>query len=80
MPSVAKRNARGRSAHCVALGHGELHNPWRCTISYPSRRRIQYTVRLRINGSYTGDDQVVHYQGQTFSAPGEITGCCVAVP
>jgi hypothetical protein len=73
-------NARGHSARCVALGHGELRNPWRCVISYPSGRRIQYTVRLRVGGSYVGSDQVVDYQGRTFSAAGEITGCCVAVP
>ena len=72
--------ARGRSARCVALGHGELRNPWRCVIFYPSGHRIQYTVRLRLSGSYTGDHQVVRYQGRTFSAAGEITGCCVAVP
>ena len=73
-------NARGRSARCVPLGHGELRNPWRCVISYPSGRRIQWTVRLRVSGSYTGDDQVVQYQGRASPEPGEITGCCVAVP
>ena len=73
-------HARARSARCLPGGSGELHNPWRCLLAYPSGRRIQWTLWLRPSGSYTGSDQVVHYQGQTFAASGEITGCCVAVP
>jgi hypothetical protein len=70
----------GKSAKCIPLGSGELHNPWRCTISYPSGRLVQYRVTISANGSYVGDDQVVHYQGRTTTGPGQITGCCVVVP
>ena len=74
-------NALGKSASCTPLGHGELHNPWRCTIKYASGRLIQYRVTLHANGSYTGDNQVVHYQGRTTSGgSGQISGCCVVIP
>ena len=73
-------SAHALSAHCLPLGTDELRNPWRCLISYPSGRRIQWMVRVRASGAYTGVDQVVHYKGQTFNDSGEITGCCVTVP
>ena len=73
-------HARASSARCLPLGADELRNPWRCLIAYPSGRRIQWTVLLRANGSYTGTGQIVHYQGRTFAEPGEIIGCWVAVP
>jgi len=73
-------HAKGRSASCFPLGSGELHNPWRCAITYPSGRVIQYRVTLHADGSYTGDDEVVRYQGQTHSDTGQIQGCCVVVP
>jgi hypothetical protein len=73
-------NKPGKSATCVPLGPGELHNPWRCEISYRSGRAIQYTVTLSANGSYTGDQQIVHYRDRTSSGTGQITGCCVVVP
>jgi hypothetical protein len=72
--------AKGRRAACSPLGSGELHNPWRCTISYHSGRVIQYRVILHADGSYTGDDEIVHYQGSTHSDTGEIRGCCVVIP
>jgi hypothetical protein len=73
-------NALGKSASCTPLGHGELHNPWRCSINYPSARRIDYTVQISPDGSYTGDNQVVHENGMTRGGDGEISGCCIAVP
>lgn len=71
----------GKSATCKPGPTGELHNPWRCTIKYASGRLIQYRVTLHANGSYTGDDQVVRYQGRTTSGgSGQISGCCVVIP
>src|SRR5579884_4031010 len=62
----------GRSAVCVPLGSGELHNPWRCTISYSSGRAIQYTVTLDASGAFTGEDEIVHYRGTTTTGPGSV--------
>jgi hypothetical protein len=73
-------NAAGLSARCSSLGSGELHNPWRCTISYRSGRVIQYTVTLHANGAYVGGQEIVHYKGRTYSDTGKINGCCVVVP
>jgi hypothetical protein len=70
----------GKHARCVPLGSGELHNPWRCTITYGSGRVIQYTVTLGANGSYSGHHEIVHYQGRTYADTGEISGCCVLIP
>ena len=71
-------NALGKSARCTPLGRGELHNPWRCSITYPSARRIDYTVQISPDGSYTGDNQVVHENGSHSGRDGEISGCCIA--
>lgn len=71
---------RGRSAGCVALGRGELRNPWRCTISYADGRRIQYTVQLHLDGSFAGSDEIVHYGGRSYHDTGQINGCCVVIP
>jgi hypothetical protein len=70
----------GRSATCVPLGSGELHNPWRCTIDYRSGRVIHYRVTLNADGSYTGDHQIVRYRGRTSRGTGAISGCCVVIP
>lgn len=78
-PDPATHKA-GEEASCIALGSGELHNPWRCTISYRSGRVIQYTVTLNANGSYSGDQEIVHYRRRTYSDTGEISGCCVVIP
>lgn len=71
---------RGQRASCVALGHVGLRNPWRCSVTYPDGVRDQYTVRIHLNGSYTGSDQVVDRQGQITHGNGQISGCCVVVP
>jgi hypothetical protein len=73
-------NRAGRAARCTPLGSGELHNPWRCVISYRSGRVIQYTVTLHADGSYIGDQEIVHYQGRTHADTGQINGCCVVIP
>ncbi len=73
-------NELGKSASCAPLGHGELHNPWRCSITYPSGPRFDYSVQISADGSYTGDNQVVHEHGVTRSGDGEISGCCIAIP
>ena len=72
--------ARGRRAVCAALGSGELQNPWRCTISYPSGRVIRYRVTINAGGSYSGDQEIVRYRGRTHRDTGQITGCCIAIP
>lgn len=71
---------RGRRASCAALGHVGLRNPWRCTISYPDGTRVQYTVQVRLNGSYVGSDQIVHRHGVVSRGPAQISGCCIVVP
>jgi hypothetical protein len=78
-PDPATR-ARGRRAHCVPEGSGELHNPWRCTISYTASKRIQYRVQIHADGSFVGSDQRLTDQGRTTSTAGQITGCCIVVP
>jgi len=70
----------GRWASCVPLGAGELRNPWRCTIGYPAGLVDRYLVTINVDGSFTGDHQLVRQHGHTSSGPGEISGCCVAVP
>jgi hypothetical protein len=73
-------NQPGRSASCASLGSGLLRNPWRCTISYPSGRRIEYLVTITASGSYTGEHEIIYYQGRRTPDSGEIRGCCIAVP
>lgn len=68
------------SARCLPLGAGALHNPWRCVLRYPTGRVIQYTVNLRTDGSYTGDQELVLAPAPRHHDTGRITGCCVAVP
>jgi hypothetical protein len=72
--------ARGLRAGCTPLSSGELDNPWRCTITYRSGRVIQYRVTLDPSGSYTGDQEIVHFRGRTYPDTGHITGCCVVIP
>lgn len=72
--------ASGRSAHCVRGRRGELHNPWQCTIRYADGKTVGYRVTINADGSYAGDDQVVIFQGRRSSTPGQISGCCIAIP
>jgi hypothetical protein len=72
--------AGGRSADCVQGARGELRNPWQCTIRYADGKLVSYRVTINADGSYTGDDQRVTYQGRTVAAPGQISGCCIAIP
>lgn len=74
------KGAGGRSADCVPRGSGELHNPWHCTIRYADGKMVSYRVTIAADGSYTGDDQLVSYQGRTSSSPGQISGCCISIP
>lgn len=71
---------RGIRASCMPLGKGELGNPWRCSISYPLGRQIDYLVQIRLNGSYSGSDQVIREHGQNVPGSGQISGCCIVVP
>ncbi|MDQ6836645.1 MAG: hypothetical protein M3016_10715 [Actinomycetota bacterium] len=73
-------NAPGLAARCHPEGGGALMNPWRCVIAYRSRKRIQYTVTIQPDGSYTGDHQVLSYRGRTGPTAGSIRGCCIALP
>lgn len=73
-------NSLGLRATCTPSGRGELHNPWQCSIAYPHQRQIDYTVQIAPDGSYTGGNQVVHDHGSVRSGPGEIDGCCIAIP
>ena len=72
--------AAGLRAGCTPLGSGELRNPWRCSISYASGRDVQHRVTLTASGAYTGDDEIISYQGQTQPDTGVINGCCVTIP
>jgi hypothetical protein len=72
--------APGIRARCIPLGTGELLNPWSCSISYRSGRLIQYRVTLNGDGSYTGDHEIVRFQGRRFPDTGVISGCCVSIP
>jgi hypothetical protein len=71
---------QGRSATCVPEGSGELHNPWRCTITYAHGLVDQYAVTINTDGTYTGDDQIVYGKHGSSRGNGEISGCCIAVP
>jgi hypothetical protein len=72
--------ARGIGADCTPLGSGELHNPWRCSISYGAGRRIDYLVQIRLSGSYSGSHQVIHEHGRAYRGNGQISGCCIVIP
>ncbi|HEY2201288.1 MAG TPA: hypothetical protein VGH56_05340 [Solirubrobacteraceae bacterium] len=76
----AASGPKGLSASCVPLGTGELHNPWRCTITYPHRTADQYSVTINTDGTYTGSDQIVYSHRRSARSDGEISGCCVPVP
>lgn len=73
-------NEKASSASCTPLGQGELHNPWRCVLRYPTGRTIQYQVTLNLNGSYSGDHELLIKPPPPKPASGTINGCCVAVP
>jgi hypothetical protein len=73
-------NQAGSSARCAPLGRGELHNPWQCSITYPSGKRLDYTVQIAPDGTYTGGDQIVHDRLGTRRSDGQISGCCIAIP
>jgi hypothetical protein len=71
---------KANAVHCLALGKRDLHNPWRCVLSYPTGRRFQYQVTISPNGSYVGDHELVLAPPPRHRDTGRITGCCVAVP
>jgi hypothetical protein len=71
---------KASSARCVPLGRGELRNPWRCVLRYPTGRRFQYRVTISADGSYVGDDEVVLAPPPRHHDTGRITGCCIVVP
>jgi hypothetical protein len=73
-------HAPGKRASCKAVGSGELLNPWRCAITYPSGRVNQYRVTINADGSYSGDHQVGRYRGRRYTSPGRISGCCIVIP
>jgi len=73
-------NEPANSARCMPLGKNALRNPWRCVLRYPTGRVIQYTVTLRLNGSYRGDREVILRPAPRHRDTGRITGCCVAIP
>lgn len=62
----------GQRARCRPGGRGELRNPWRCGIAYPSGRVFRFVVTVLPNGSYVGRPAGV--------PGGTITGCCIGVP
>ena len=71
---------RGRRATCSPQGHVGLRNPWSCSIAYPSGLRVQYTVQIRLDGSYSGTNQIIDRRGQITQGTGRISGCCIVVP
>lgn len=71
---------RGLRASCTSSGHVGLRNPWRCLITYAGGLRLQYTVQIRLNGSYLGTYQVIYRNGQVTHGDGQISGCCITVP
>ena len=71
---------KAAAASCVPLGGGELRNPWRCLLRYPTGRRIQYRVTVNANGSYAGADELVLAPRPRHRDTGTISGCCVALP
>jgi hypothetical protein len=79
-PVAEPTHAPGAAADCTPRGSAGLLNPWRCTIIYPSGRRVTYRVTIRAGGSYTGGSEVVAFRGRTHSDTGTITGCCIEVP
>jgi hypothetical protein len=79
-PVAEPTHARGRGARCSPEGTGELLNPWRCSILYPSGRQIRYRVTIGFDGSFTGDHEIVYFRGRSQSDTGVITGCCVDIP
>jgi hypothetical protein len=79
-PVAEPVRARGTASFCTSLGTGGLLNPWRCSILYPSGRRVRYLVTIRIDGSFTGDHEIVRFRGRSYSDTGMITGCCVDIP
>lgn len=76
----SEHGPNGRRARCVALGHVGLRNPWRCSITYPDGVRVQYTIQIRLNGSYQGTHPVVYQHGQVSRGLSTISGCCIVVP
>jgi hypothetical protein len=79
-PVAEPTHVRGRSAACSPVGTGELLNPWRCSIAYPSGREVEFQVTIAADGSYTGNHEVVHFRGRSHPDTGTITGCCINVP
>jgi hypothetical protein len=46
-----------RSARCrPGSTGGPLHNPWSCDVRYPSGHTIRYRIRVRLDGSFHGQN------------------------
>jgi hypothetical protein len=73
-------NEKASAATCVPRGKGALSNPWQCTLSYPTGRRVAWSIDIHTDGTYVGENQVVLAPPPQHSEPGSITGCCVNVP
>ena len=65
------RAAFGGRVRCVPGSAARERNPWRCTASYRSGDTIRYSVKVRPDGSYSGNDPT----GQFI-----VRGCCVSTP
>jgi hypothetical protein len=76
----AASGPKGLSASCAPLGSGVLHNPWRCTITYPHGTADRYSVTINTDGTYTGDGQIIYSHRRGSRGDGEISGCCIPVP
>lgn len=63
-----ERRPGGRRATCRPGEVGDLRNPWRCRVVYPSGTRIRYTVRIDQEGRFRGVDRTGRLR---------ISGCCV---
>lgn len=73
-------NERASEASCVPRGKGALSNPWQCTLSYPTGRRIEWSIDIHTDGTYVGANQVVLAPPPRHPEAGTIDGCCVNVP
>ena len=67
-PSIGK--GAGKSATCERGASTAFGNPWTCTITYRTGRRVRITVKVLVDGTYQG-----RYEGG-----GGATGCCIDLP
>jgi hypothetical protein len=72
-PRPGSSHKHAAAAHCSALGHTGLRNPWSCHVRYPRSPRfpkplsVDYRIVVTQDGSISG------------IAPGglTVTGCCI---